>query len=223
MKMKFTLASLILFSLMQVGCKGVKNVSGTLSKSDSGKQHPDYNRDGHVDYTKVGSSTAPVRTDTAFATGRREDQQRAVDSGARQKERDADRNTGNGSYKKDYGRMATGGAEVLPNSTGVVSFSNAEVNEKLIRQYAEMDRLADLVVYELGILDKRWDILLSKYKTASSTEREKLSADLDQLNADQIQLYKAHVRIYKDGKTDWATTKRDVEATLLNVRGLGNK
>ena len=119
--------------------------------------------------------------------------------------------------------MATGGAEVLPNSSGVVSFSNAEANEKLIRQYAEMDRLADLVVYELGILDKRWDILLSKYKTASSNEREKISADLDQLNADQIQLYKAHVRIYKDGKTDWSLTKRDVEATLLNMRGLGNK
>jgi hypothetical protein len=104
-----------------------------------------------------------------------------------------------------------------------MTFSSQDAKDKLLGQYTDMDRLADLVVYELDILERQWDQLLSKFKTASSSDREKISADLDQLSADQLRLYKAHVKIYRDSKGDWDKTKKDVESTLFSIRGVGAK
>ena len=210
------LAGLIFCLLAQFSCKGVKNVSGTLTKS--GSTHRNYTKDGRTDYTKIPVESTQVKKDTVYPT-----QSAIVPAAAKSPlaQSTAQQATGD-NYKKDYGRVSGAPTETSINASGANS-TNADVNDKLVKQYAEMERLADLVLYELGIVERRWDQLLGKFKTASVSEREKISADLDPLSADQLKLYKAHVKIYKDGKADWQQTKKDVEATLFSVRGITEK
>jgi len=177
-------------------------MSGTLSKSGSSGSRTDYTKDGHVDYSKVPAGSAS-RVDTAYAPYSSVRSQPA--------------SNGEKLYRADYGKMSGG---KLDNQSVMPFNGNAEINDRLVKQYAEMDRLADLVLYELNILEKRWDLLLSKYKTAAPADRERIAADLDLLSADQLKLYRAHVKIYKEGKNDWEATKKDVDATLLAVRGV---
>jgi outer membrane lipopolysaccharide assembly protein LptE/RlpB len=99
----------------------------------------------------------------------------------------------------------------------------AEHNQQLINQYGEMDKLGDLVLYELDITERRKDSLLDRFKNASSNERENITQELNKLDSNQLSLYKAYVRVYKDGKTDWPGTRKQVEDLLFNIRGIGNK
>ena len=217
MRRTLLLVGLFFCVFSEFSCKGVKNVSGTLTKS--GSSHRDYTKGGRTDYTKIPVQTTQVKKDTSYATTQPVAGPAVTKSPITQS---ATQQASGDSYKKDYGRVTN----ALTETSTAVSASNyttADFNDRLVKQYAEMDRLADLVLYELGIVERRWDVLLGKFKTASVSEREKISADLDQLNADQLKLYKAHVKIYKDGKTDWPQTKKDVEATLLAVRGIGEK
>lgn len=99
----------------------------------------------------------------------------------------------------------------------------AEPNQHWIDQYAEMDKLADLVLYELDITERRKNSLLDRYKNASSNERENITQELNKLDVNQLSLYKAYVRVYKEGKTDWPAIRKQVEDSLLTIRGIGNK
>lgn len=95
-------------------------------------------------------------------------------------------------------------------------------SQALLNRYAEMDKLAALVQYELDIIDKRREVLIEKFRSASPTEREKLSAELNGLDTNQTALYKAYVKIYRDGKSDWQNVSVSVKNTLLSLRGIGN-
>ena len=96
-------------------------------------------------------------------------------------------------------------------------------DQNLIAQYAEMDKVADRILYELEINEKQKEALLDRFKSASSGDRENINQELNKLDGNQLTLYKAYVRVYKDGKSNWPTVRRSVEDTLLSLRGIGNK
>ena len=96
-------------------------------------------------------------------------------------------------------------------------------NQNLLVQYSEMDKLADRILYELEINEKQKGNLLDRFKSASSGDRENISQELNKLDANQLILYKAYVHVYKDGKSNWLVVRKNVEDTLLNLRGIGNK
>jgi len=99
--------------------------------------------------------------------------------------------------------------------------TGADQNQNLEVQYAEMDKLADRVLYELEVNERQKEGLLDRFRSASSGDRETISQELNKLDANQITLYKAYVRIYKDGKSNWTAVQRSVEDTLLGLRGVG--
>jgi hypothetical protein len=209
MKNVLLLTVLLALVWLQWACKGVKNVSGTLTKSES--VHRDYT------HSAVAETTAPTPARPqrdSLAQGNSLSIPVIATEPLRAPQVD-------GTYRRDYSRTLNGVAQPIP--ADISALQNADINGRIVKQYAEMDRLAEIVLYELGIVERRWDQLLTRYKSASASEREKISTDLDQLGADQLKLYKAHVKIYKDGKADWPGTQKDVEAVLLGIRGLGNK
>jgi len=101
--------------------------------------------------------------------------------------------------------------------------SSPAADQNLSVQYAEMDKVADRIIYELEINEKQKESLLDRFKSASSGDRENINQELNRLDGNQLTLYKAYVRIYKDGKSNWPAVRKSVEDTLLNLRGIGNK
>lgn len=176
-------------TLLVCSCTGVKNVSGTLKKTDGSERRSS----SYTDYSQVGTN----RT-VSDSVHRQTSPQPAA-----------------GEYRRDYSQLASASAPPAQSSVAPTTENVAR-----LRQYEEMDRLADLVVYEIDILQKRWDQLLARYKTASQAEREGISRDLDLVSADQLKLYRAHVHIYRDGKQDWPLVKKEVENVLLVIRGV---
>ncbi len=200
MKRIFTLSFVVTCALFAVGCAGVKNMSGTLSKTDgrsysSDKKHGDYlNTSVSVDSARV--SQAPIRVPE------RENASTEV-------------------YRRDYSRLTDTQNE--PQPAGVTNTGGADFNQKLVNQYIEMDKLGELVLYELDVVEKRYNRLLEQYKTANNNDRMAISKELDRLSADQLQLYKSYTTIYKYGKSDWSKVKGDVETTLMDLRGIDRK
>ena len=210
MSKSYILPYLFAFALMTSSCTGVKNMSGTLSKSDGGRSGTDYSA-RHSDYlkeangAKVDSSASrslykPVMAGAEASPGARQDV-----------------------YKKDYARITDGKAGSL-NAPG--SFSGNSVqdyNQKVVNQYAEMDRLGDVILYELDIIERRYTSLLEQYKTSNNQDRDAVARELDVLNANQLTLYKSYTTIYKNGRNDWPQVKAQVETMLLNLRGIEKK
>lgn len=132
-------------------------------------------------------------------------------SRAPQDERDYQAN--DGSYRKDYDKV------VDNNAAGSVSApGNAGYNQQLLSQYTEMDKLAEVVLYELDNLENRYNNLLNEYKNAKSSSRQAMAMELDKISDDRLMLYKAYTNIYRNGKSDWANVKRDVDNTLREYR-----
>lgn len=125
--------------------------------------------------------------------------------------------TSDATYRKDYDRVADNGS-----SAGAVSSSpaggNADYNQRLLNQYADMDKLAEVVLYELDNLENRYNNLLNEYKNAKSSSRQVMAMELDKISDDRLALYKAYTNIYRNGKSDWANVKRDVDNTLREYR-----
>jgi len=201
---------LMVFLFAEFSCTGVKQVSGTLSKSD-GKTSSDYSR--HGDYLGNASTT---RRDSISAA-RYQPGYANAPAVSNSDSRTSD------VYRKDYSRLTDAKSENSGQTTGGSSNAMQDYNQKLVSQYVEMDRLGDVILYELDIIDRRWTLLLDQFKTANGQDRESISKELDQLNANQLSLYKAYTKIYKNGKTDWSRVKSEVENTLLNLRGLDRK
>lgn len=169
------------------------NVKSSLSRSDSSGSR---NYSGQTDYSKTSQqkdSVAAVRS--AGDVGRTE--------------------------KKSYATPVSNTDSRTANVSG--QEGKAESNQHLVDQYAEMDKLGELVLYELDITERRKDSLLDRFKNASSSERENITQELNKLDGNQLTLYKAYVKVYKEGKTDWIATRKQVEDTLFNIRGIGNK
>ncbi|WAC09322.1 hypothetical protein [Dyadobacter pollutisoli] len=133
----------------------------------------------------------------------------------------SDNHSGSGTYKKDYGKITD---ENSGNTSGVSGLDgSADYNQKLVAQYAEMDKLGEVVLYELDILESRWNVLLEEYKSSKASGKQVISNELDKISDDRIVLYKAYTNIYRNGKTNWPVVKREVENTLRSVRRVGEK
>ena len=139
----------------------------------------------------------------------------ASDRSARTTDTDRGSQSGDVGYKKDYDRVADGNAG---NNAVPVANGNADYNQRLLNQYAEMDKLGEVVLYELDILDNRYNNLLTDYRNAKPSARQLMSMELDKISDDRLVLYKAYTIIYRNGKADWVTVKKDVENTLRSVR-----
>lgn len=126
---------------------------------------------------------------------------------------DTDRNStgGDATYRKDYDRAAD-------VNTGTGISGNSDYDRQLLNQYAEMDKLGEVVLYELDILETRYNNLLAEYRTAKPSQRQVMSMDLDKISDDRLVLYKAYTNIYRNGKSDWVNVRKDVENTLKSVR-----
>lgn len=184
-------------AILTISCANLKS---SLSKTDGS----DYNKQQPYATTSVQKDTTTViKSTTSYNIGKGEQPEVR--------------------YKKDY--LKTGNETDIRNSSDPRNSnnSNAETNQQLLNQYAEMDKLGDLVLYELDIVERRRDVLLDKFRSASASERETLTNELNTLDGNQIALYKAYVKVYKEGKTDWPNVHKSVENTLLSLRGIGNK
>ncbi|WP_439554790.1 hypothetical protein [Dyadobacter sp.] len=113
------------------------------------------------------------------------------------------------SYRRDYSKINEG------NSRGA---GDADYNRELVLQYQDMDKLGEVVLYEISNLEKRWDTLIGEYKSARNSGRQVISDQLDRIDEDQKTLYKAYTHIYRDGKNNWPAVKSEVESTLNSVR-----
>lgn len=122
--------------------------------------------------------------------------------------------TGRDAYKRDYEKMME-----EDNKSG---YAKTDYNQKLVTQYEEMDKVGELVLYEIDILESRWNTLIGEYRSANSSGKEVISAELDKITDDRLVLYKAYTNIYKNGKTNWVNVKREVENTLRLVRRIDN-
>jgi hypothetical protein len=121
-------------------------------------------------------------------------------------------------YRRDYSKVATDDATSVVGSGGDTGSS-----QQLISQYEDMDKVGEVIIYELDVLERRWNVLLNEYKTSDPSQKEVISNELDQISADQRTLYKAYTNIYRNGKTNWPVVKREVEATLRTIRKVADK
>ena len=119
-------------------------------------------------------------------------------------------------YRKDYDRVVDGNGSSATVTTP--ASGNADYNQRLLNQYSDMDKLAEVVLYELDNLENRYNNLLNEYKNAKSSSRQVMAMELDKISDDRLTLYKAYTNIYRNGKSDWANVKRDVDNTLREYR-----
>lgn len=123
---------------------------------------------------------------------------------------------GDPGYRKDYDRVVDGNSSA--GSVTTPASGNADYNQRLLNQYADMDKLAEVVLYELDNLENRYNNLLNEYRNAKSSSRQVMAMELDKISDDRLMLYKAYTNIYRNGKSDWANVKRDVDNTLREYR-----
>lgn len=133
-------------------------------------------------------------------------------SRAPQDERDSQANDGN--YRKDYDKVVDSNAGGISTPAS----GDAGYSQQLLNQYTEMDKLAEVVLYELDNLENRYNNLLNEYKNAKSSSRQAMAMELDKISDDRLILYKAYTHIYRNGKSDWGNVKRDVDNTLREYR-----
>lgn len=178
------------------------NLKSSLSKSDSSDSR-DYSRQTPYAGSSVRTdSIGSGRASTSYNAGR-------SDANSIRNERKDNVTLDNNAERRFSENSATRG--------------NNQSDQNQLIQYSEMDKLADLILYELDITEKRKDSLLDRFKNSSSGERENITQELNKLDANQLTLYKAYVQVYKDGKSDWPAVRKNVENTLLTIRGIGNK
>ncbi|MGN7888498.1 hypothetical protein [Dyadobacter sp. 22481] len=140
----------------------------------------------------------------------------STDRSSRAPEGTRDSQTADPNYRKDYDRVVDGNGSAGGVTTPIRG--NAGYNQQLLNQYTEMDKLAEVVLYELDNLENKYNNLLNEYKNAKSSSRQVMAIELDRISDDRLMLYKTYTNIYRNGKSDWANVKRDVDATLREYR-----
>lgn len=140
----------------------------------------------------------------------------STDRSSRAPDDDRNSQTTDPNYRKDYDRVVDNNSGT-GNATTSAS-GNAGYNQQLLNQYAEMDKLAEVVLYELDNLENRYNTLLNEYKNAKSSSRQVMAMELDKISDDRLVLYKAYTNIYRNGRSDWANVRRDVDNTLREIR-----
>jgi hypothetical protein len=239
MKRIWFILSITSFAMIGMSCSALKNMGGTLSKSDSveakeenlEQQTNSSEQGGRVDYTKMktfaqleseGQGNSVTEKDTLISA--KASQNSMVDTSATREEKSmrSIARTERAEFKpeqKSLDSTFNNTKEVLRNESG----KHEGIGIRVAQQYEEMDRLAEVVLYELKIVERRYDKLIAQYKTASNADRNRISAELDRLSADQIKLYRMYVKVYKEGKSNWIKTKSDVEDGLYLLRGISNE
>ncbi len=210
---------LALVSLLLVtGCKSFEKLSTTISKTDdkavvttTDSKHGDYLGESYganasTDKQQANSitnfnSVKPIN-DNSVSNGNM-----ALDSGM--------------SYRKDYSSLSgsTASAQVtMPLSREEMTLR--DYNQNLVTQYQRMDELGEVILFEVGVIEKSWQLYAEQYKTASASERDHIARELTRLDDNKLLLYKAYTKIYKQGKLDWLNIKKEVENTILSTRGV---
>jgi len=193
------LSFVVFAALLNFSCANLKS---SLSKSDSSDSR-DYTRQTpYAGSSARSDSTGYGRSSTSYNAGK-------SDIASVRNER-----------KDELIPVSNADRRLSENSA---ARGNNQSDQNQLMQYSEMDKLADLILYELDITEKRKDNLLDRFKNSSSSERENITQELNKLDANQLTLYKAYVQVYKDGKSDWPAVRKNVENTLLTIRGIGNK
>lgn len=239
MKRAWLILGITSIAMSGISCSALKNMGGTLSKSDSSevkeenleKKTNSSEQDGRVDYTKVktfaqreseGQGEPVVEKDTLTPV-RRSQYARADSTGSRPEkfDRSSSRDERPESRRIRATSDSTYEGSRETSRKGFARYDEAE--NRMAQQYGEMDRLAEVVLYELKIVERRYDKLIVQYKSASNSDRNRISAELDRLTADQLNLYRMYVKIYKDGKSNWVKTRSDIEDNLYILRGISNE
>lgn len=140
----------------------------------------------------------------------------STDRSSREPDYDRNSRANDPTYRKDYDKVVDGNAGT--GNVPVAAGGNADYNQQLLNQYTEMDKLGEVVLYELDNLENRYNNLLNEYKNAKSSSRQVMAMELDKISDDRLMLYKAYTSIYRNGKSDWANVKRDVDNTLREYR-----
>ncbi len=212
LKNLITTLTFILFLLVS-GCKSMETLQKSVTKSDSGTnsntsittEHGDYLNDATPTYSVSGTNTS---TETPI-----------VSSSLRNNAPDS---VNNGYvYKKDYSSLVGSGVATsasIPLTRDEMTLR--DYNQNLVDQYRNMDQLGEVVLFEIGVIDKAWQLTANRFKTANPNERDLIARELSKLDDDKLLLYKAYTKIYKSGKSDWVKVKNEVEDTLLNIRGV---
>lgn len=173
-------------------------------------------------YTWVAiAAFAAVTMSCSAALQRRYDQRHgtsssSTDRSSRAADSDRDYQSTDTNYRKDYDKLADNGNPA--GSVTAPASGNADYNQRLLNQYAEMDKLGEVVLYELDNLENRYNNLLNEYKNAKSSSRQVMAMELDKISDDRLALYKSYTNIYRNGKSDWANVKRDVDNALREYR-----
>lgn len=140
----------------------------------------------------------------------------STDRSSRASDDDRDSQTNDANYRKDYGKVVD--SNNPSGGTTMAVSGNADYNHRLLSQYSEMDKLGEVVLYELDNLENQYNNLLNEYKNAKSSSRQVMAIELDKISDDRLVLYRAYTNIYRNGKSDWTNVKRDVDNTLREIR-----
>ncbi|WP_025761749.1 hypothetical protein [Dyadobacter tibetensis] len=208
---------ILMFSLSAAtfGCKSFEKMKGTLVKSEDKSE---------ISGTTTQLANEPVSMDSRNSTWISPDSSEVITDLAPSTKSPARTSVPSDSvrhpqksYARNYDLSMDGESS---SSVSPIDGSLAAYNQKMVDQYKEMDQLAEVVLYEINVIDKTWSQYAQQYKRASANERDQLSRELSRLDDQKLLLYKTYTRIYKQGKTDWESVKQDVEKNLLSVRGL---
>lgn len=201
--------------LLVSGCKNMEGLKKSVTKSDSNVTTTADSK--HGDYLTGAPATDVNRFQNAnvVKTDRPDNVSRNIDSNAQESSSDGV------NYRRDYSTLV--GSE-SPKSTAVPltrdEMTLRDYNQNIVNQYKSMDELGEVVLFEIAVIEKSWQMNAARYKTANASERDMIARELSKLDDDKLTLYKAYSKIYKQGKSDWINIKSEVENSLLGIRGI---
>ncbi len=196
--------------LLVSGCKTMDKFKKSVTKSDSSlgtvstSKHGDY-LNGTSDYSSENSLKKEKMAISSSKMGSNNPD--SLGDGA--------------TYKRDYASMV--GSKTLAESAESLTkdeMTLRDYNQTMVNQYKSMDQLGEIILFEIGIIERSWQMNANRFKTANANERDRLASELSKLDDDKLELYKAYTKIYKQGKSNWAKVKLEVEDTLRGMRGV---
>jgi ElaB/YqjD/DUF883 family membrane-anchored ribosome-binding protein len=146
--------------------------------------------------------------------GRYQNQQQPYDNryGYREPRSNPNQMNSQGTYNNQGNRSSMMG-DNYPNP-----YQNENRNPYANENRNDMDRLGDLVSYEIDYIENRMKDIAEKAKDSSKRDREQMEKQLRDLEKDRMELYRAHRKVYQDGRNDMESVDREVRDTLNRIR-----